>query len=325
MSAIIGAFLSDYPNAEHYQAYLMQEAERRGFAVRFLEYATAQPEDLEGVSILFGHPSADLIRSAKGLKLFFNCWAGMDAYTQEDFAGSPGCCIANASGAYGLMIAEHVVMGLLMLLHRQREYDALISAGEWRRVEGTIGSIRGKRVTILGTGDIGTEVARRLRPFGPARLTGISRSGRQHSLFDAVFPVEALDLLLQETDVLICAIPGTTETKGMLDKKRLALLPQGALLVNVGRGSLVDQEAMTEMLQAHTLAGAVIDVTVPEPLPAAHPLRQMEHVILTPHIAGSLVALPYTCTKTVEMFLEDLDHFIAGEPLAHGASLAAGY
>ena len=324
MNGIIGAFLNDFPGDGFKPAFAAQ-ATARGYAVRFLDYGHVSDAELEGLTCLFGHPGAEVLGRTRNLAFFCNCWAGMDAYREEDLAGSPGCLVTNSSGAYGLMIAEHVVMALLMLYHRQREYDILVRAGEWHRVSGTIDTLYGKRVTLLGTGDIGREVAKRLRPFGVACIRGVSRSGRAVEGFDDVHAVAGLDALLPETDILICAVPGTGETRGLLTRERLVSLPRGAVFCNVGRGSLVDQDALTELLVDGRLGGAVVDVTEPEPLGADHPLRFLDNVILTPHIAGSLVALEETCRRTVAMFFEDLDRFTAGQPLRYTASLERGY
>ena len=125
-----------------------------------------------------------------------------------------------------------------------------------------------------------------------------------------------LDSVLQETDILVMALPSTGETVGVLSRERIALLPPQAIVVNVGRGTAVDQEALAEALNAGRIAGAALDVFVPEPLPQDHYLWTTKNLLITPHVAGNM-SLGYTRDKDVDMFCEDLENFAAGRPLAH--------
>lgn len=210
----------------------------------------------------------------------------MDRFCRDDLYQNPDCLLTNASGAYGTTIAEHSVMVSLMLLRRQMEYTEIIREGGWRVLPGGIHSLHGARVTCLGTGDIGTEFARRVRAFHPASLTGVSRSGRANADFDAVHPVTELDQLLPETDLLFMSLPSVSDTVNILNADRMALLPKGAYVVNVGRGTAIDQDALIKALDSGHLAGAALDVVVPEPLPADHPLRKAKNLLLTPHRRG---------------------------------------
>ena len=135
------------------------------------------------------------------------------------------------------------------------------------------------------------------------------RAGRLNVNGDNIF-------VLPETDILVMALPSTAETVGILSRERIALLPDSAFVVNVGRGTAIDQEALCDALNAGQLAGAALDVVVPEPLPADHPLRRARNLLLTPHVAGNMT-LGYTCDKSVQMFCDDLENYAAGRPLAH--------
>jgi phosphoglycerate dehydrogenase-like enzyme len=236
---------------------------------------------------------------------------------------APDALLSNSSVAYGVTIAEHIVMVTLELMRRQMEYNGIVSRREWRR-DLPIRSIHGSRITLLGTGDIGQEAAVRLRSFDPACLVGVNRSGKNpQGLFDRVLPQEQLDIALPETDILVISLPGTKETYHMLDARRLRLLPDQALVINVGRGSVIDQKALEKELRAGRLRAA-LDVFEQEPLPADDPLWDCPNLLIAPHVAGNMT-LPYTKDRIVELFLEDFENYCAGKPLARLVDLKKGY
>ena len=210
-----------------------------------------------------------------------------------------------------------------MMMRRMPEYQSAMAEKHWL-ASLPIHSIHGSRFTLLGTGEIGRNIARRLRAMGAAHVAGVSRSGRPQPDFDTVLPIESLDSILPETDALILALPGTAETAGILSRERLALLPESAFVVNVGRGSAIDQIALCDALNSGRLAGAALDVMTPEPPPEDSPLWSAKNIILTPHVSGS-TNLPYTCNLTVELFCRNLRRYAAGEPLEDIVDRAAGY
>ena len=192
-------------------------------------------------------------------------------------------------------------------------------------LHGPIRSIRGLRVTLLGTGDIGSHTARSLSAMG-AEVRGVRRNPDKPAdpAFREVRAVTELDSLLPETDALILALPSTKATQGILSQERLALLPADACVINVGRGTAIDQEALMDALNGERLAGAALDVMVPEPLPPDHPLWDTKNLLLTPHCSGN-TTLAYSRERIVEMFLEDLDRYAAGQPLTHLVNRREGY
>ena len=152
----------------------------------------------------------------------------------------------------------------------------------------------------------------------------MSRSGRANADFDKVYPVTALDELLPETDLLFMSLPSVSDTVNILNAARMALLPEGAYVVNVGRGTAIDQDALIASLDSGHLAGAALDVVVPEPLPADHSLRRAKNLLLTPHVAGNMT-LGYTCERNVALFCENLENYAAGRPLHHLVDRKKGY
>ena len=178
-----------------------------------------------------------------------------------------------------------------------------------------IRSIYGEDFVVLGTGDIGGHIARNLHALGAGRVTGLCRSGRAPGAWwDEVLPIDALDEILPRTHFLLMALPSTPETVGILTRERIALLPEDAYVVNVGRGTAIDQEALLEALDAGRLAGAALDVMLPEPPPQDHPLWQTRNLLLTPHVSGNMT-LGYTRQANVDLFCENLRNYAAGKPL----------
>ena len=298
-----------------HKAQIQKTAEELGFAPHFFtldqfEEAKACVQDCE---ILYAH-SPDLLRAAPATLKWYCCsFAGVDPYCKDPAIFANPDCILTNSNVYGVTIAEHVVMVTLMLLRRMPEYEEVVRNRSWSN-QLPIRSIRDNEFTILGTGNIGVNVADRMRGMGAAKIIGLSRSGRPHPAFDEVHPIADLDKVLPDTKILVMALPGTAETIHILNRERIALLPKDAYIINVGRGTAIEQEPLIEALNEGRIAGAALDVMNPEPLPHDHPLWSAKNLILTPHVSGNMT-LGYTCDTNVAMFCEDLKNYAAGKPL----------
>ena len=308
-----------------HKAQIQKTAEEAGFVPHFFtldqfEEAKACVQDCE---VLYAH-SPKLLRAAPATLKWYCCsFAGVDPYCKDpSIFANPDCVLTN-SNVYGVTIAEHVVMVTLMLLRRMPEYEEIVRNRSWSN-QLPIRSIRDNEFTILGTGNIGVNVAERMRGMGAAKIIGLSRSGRPHPAFDEVHPIADLDKVLPDTKILVMALPGTAETIHILDRARIALLPKDACVINVGRGTAVEQEPLIEALNSGRIAGAALDVMDPEPLPQDHPLWSAKNLILTPHVSGNMT-LGYTCDTNVAMFCEDLKNYAAGKPLNGFVDRAKGY
>ena len=306
---------------EKHREQIRAAAERNGFEALFFDHHVHAFPYLEDAEIVFGQ-SAQLAKRAPKLRWLCTPSAGVDQFRGNVFA-SPDAVLTNSSGAYGVTISEHVVMITLEMLRRQMDYNKIVSRRDWKR-DLPIRSILGSRVTLLGTGDIGQETALRFRAFRPKALLGVNRSGdNPRGLFDRAVRQEELDSLLPKTDILIISLPGTEETFHMLDSRRLALLPDQALVVNVGRGSVICQESLERELRMGRLHAA-LDVFEKEPLLPQDSLWTCPNLMIMPHVAGNMT-LPYTRDRIVELFLEDFDNYCAGRPLVHQVDLKKGY
>ena len=302
---------------------ILAAAVRHGFSVQFFANGQEALPELSKAEVVLGQ-SAFLAQNAPKLRWLCTPSAGVDQFLGGGVFAAPDALLSNSSGAYGVTIAEHIVMVTLELMRRQMEYNGIVSRREWRR-DLPIRSIHGSRIALLGTGDIGREAALRLRAFSPACLVGMNRSGRNpNGLFDRIISESELDAVLPGTDLLILSLPDTPETCGILNGKRLDLLPRDAYLVNVGRGSAIDQRALETLLRCGHLAGAALDVFEEEPLPRDSGLWDCPRLLVTPHVAGNMT-LAYTVDRIIDQFLEDFENYCAGRPLAHLVDRKMGY
>ena len=280
--------------------------------------------DCADIEIILGEPENSTVHLMKNLRWIQMTWAGANKYTSAvDFPEH--ITLTSASGAYGCVISEYIVSGILALYKNLFPYRAQMQSGTWNQLEGD-DTLEGKRVLILGTGNIGQETAAKLRCFG-AHTVGICRTpGNRHVSFDELYTTDNVDAQLQRADVVIIALPGTAETKGMFDAQRFERMKAGTIFVNVGRGFVVDTDALTAALQKGLLRGAVLDVTDPEPLPAKHPLRYMENVILTPHISGvSWGENKFTRKRILDIFCENMKRDHNHEPKKNRIDFSKGY
>ena len=257
------------------------------------------------IEIVFGEPENSTILSMKKLRWIQMTWAGANKYTSAP--GFPqNITLTSASGAHGYVISEYIVSGLLALTKSLFLYREQIKNGGWSKIDCN-DTLEGKRVVILGTGNIGQETAKKLRFFG-CYIIGICRTPvKKHINFDEIYTAEKIDTQLESADIVIIALPGTEETAGVFNAERINKMKKDTILVNVGRGFIVNTEDLTTALQNGAFKEAILDVTEPEPLPKDHPLRNMENVLLTPHISGTTWGEnKFTRKRIIEIFCENL-------------------
>jgi phosphoglycerate dehydrogenase-like enzyme len=240
-----------------------------------------------------------------------------------------GVAVTNASGVHGPNIAEHVLAMILMFTRWMPRFFRAQLAHRWdrnisSRSDGP-GELTGRTLLIVGLGRIGEAIAARARPFG-VRIVALKRDpARRHDAdvaVDELLPLSALDDALGRADHVCLTVPLTPETHHLMDARRLACLRPSAYLYNVSRGAVVDEAALVEALRAGKLAGAGLDVFEQEPLPAGSPLWDLDNVILTPHLSG---ATPLYYDRTAALFADNLDRFLAGQPLHNRFDPARGY
>jgi phosphoglycerate dehydrogenase-like enzyme len=304
-----------------------REQLRRVGECRFVFGESLTPEQraqaISCADAIIGEPDLAEIKRADKLAWIQMTWAGTDKYTCIE--GFPReIALTTASGAFGAVIAEYVFGGILSLYRRFPAYRTQQQRHIWRDC-GSERTIEGSRVLILGAGDIGENLAVRFQAFG-AYVSGIRRSaGVCPAGFDEMTTLPQLEPQLAAADIVIGCLPNTPQTRHLLGAQELRQMKPNAVLVNVGRGSLIRTEELAAVLREGHLLGAVLDVTEPEPLPETHPLWDMDNVLLTPHIAGpSLNHAPQTEDKIFALCCDNLRRWLAGQPLRNRVDWESG-
>jgi len=307
---------------EERKAKILKAAEAAGFEVEFFDNDDAAVGHVGDAEVLYCETPKVPV-GAKELKWCQSSYAGIAPYLAPGVLPED-CMLTNGAGSYGVTISEHIIMVTLMMLKRMPEYQEIVRRREWRH-DLSIRSIFQSRVTIAGTGNIGKFTANRMKAMGASTVIGVNHSGKcDEPSFDRIITSGHLDEVLPDTDILVMCVPDTPETQGMLSRERIALLPKHAVIVNVGRGTSIDQDALIEALNSGQIAGAALDVMVPEPLPKEHPLWDAKNVIITPHVSGNMT-LEFTCDMSVDLFCANLERYAKGEPLKHLVDRKRGY
>ena len=235
--------------------------------------------------------------------------------------------VTNSRGIQAAAMAEFVIGSLLVLSRRFHLMLAAQRERRWVQDELTRDvwpwSVRGRRMTIVGFGTTGREVARRAHAFG-MRVIGIRRRVEQPKpeFVDRIVGPGELDEALRGCDVLVIAAPFIAETDGLIGGERLAMLKPGAIVINVARGQIIDETALIAALEKGHLGGAVLDVFRHEPLDPASVLWSMPNVIISPHVSG---VRPDHWDEVIDLFAENLRRFQRGDPLLNPVNVRAGY
>jgi phosphoglycerate dehydrogenase-like enzyme len=275
----------------------------------------------------FGIPRA-LFDRARRLKWVHSAAAGVASALYPEMRDS-AVVLSNSAGVHAIPIAEYVVAGIL---HFCRGLDVAAGqqqAAQWDKSfyvaeDSPVREVGGARILIVGAGGLGTAVATRLSALG-ATCVGVRRRPEQGAPpgFSRVVGPDALDAELPEADVVVLTAPATAESTGLLTAARLKLLKPRSILVNVARGSLVDQDALATALKNGSIRGAVLDVFEKEPLAADSPLWQLRNALLTPHI--SPVSPGRFWPRALEVFCDNWRRYDRGEPLRNLVDKQAGY
>lgn len=308
------------PVTEKHKELFKREAPSAEFV--FISRNDIKKEMMENTDVIIGNPPVDLIKEAKGLKWIHLGSAGADRFVNEGVLPA-GTILTNSSGAYGPAIADYMLAVLLELFHNLHLYRDNQMLNLWKD-EGCVRSIRECVVLIVGLGDIGGEFAKRIKALGGYTI-GVRRTNHSRPDYvDELYLADELDTILPRADVVALTLPGTRETYRLFSAERLKKIKHGAVIINIGRGTAIDTDALCDCIDSGHLAGAALDVTDPEPLPAGHRLWKMKNVVITPHISGGY-HLSETFERIIRISAENLRRYTMDEDLLNIVNTVIGY
>jgi phosphoglycerate dehydrogenase-like enzyme len=302
------------PFTKEYQDQTLSIAS--GHTVRFIGLDKPTQEQLEDATVIIGNPAAEDLALCRRLRWLQLRTAGTDAYLKSGVLPA-GTVLTNASGGYGTAISEYLLAATFALCKQMHRYRDRQNRHIWQPAA-DIRCIARSTVLVVGSGDIGSNYAKKMHALG-ARVNGIRRNlAGKPEYFEKMGTLDDLDDMLPEADIVALCLPATSRTTGLMNAARLSKMKRGALLLNIGRGVLVDTQALMSALDYGQIAGAALDVTDPEPLPQDHPLWDYENVIITPHSAGGeYFGVIYD--DTIAVCLNNLKRYLNAEPLKNVA------
>jgi len=261
----------------------------------------------------------ELIDSAPRLRWIHAATTGIDQFSPLGL-DKKGITLTNSRGVHGSQMCEQIFCFMLSLIRRSFKYFEHQKEHSWQREE--MDTLDGKTLLIIGVGAIGAELARRARVFN-MQVVGVKKKPSTIPDLDRVVPAEELHSVLPQADFTVILVPYTAETHHLIGKQELSLMKEEAFLINVSRGSIVNQHALVEALQNKVIAGAGLDVTDPEPLPADSELWDLDNVIITPHVGGFI---PGYYDMILDLFCENLKAYRTGKkPPKNLVNLQRGY
>jgi phosphoglycerate dehydrogenase-like enzyme len=272
---------------------------------------------LKEAEILYDFPRGhvkDLLQVAPKLRWIQSSFVGAGDLIEQAGLQESDVIVTNASGVYSGPLAEFAIMALLAHAKDLERLQRDKAEKRWRQLATDI--LDGKTLCVVGMGSIGRAVAVRARPFG-VRVAGVKRTVHKDDAAwgyaDELYATRDLHAALREADYVVATLPGTPETYHLLDAEAILAMKQGAYLVNVGRGLVVDEGALVEALESGHLSGAALDVFEKEPLPEGSPLWDLENAIISSH---STASVPGRANELlVELFTNNLRRYLNGEPL----------
>ncbi|MCL2374078.1 MAG: D-2-hydroxyacid dehydrogenase [Treponema sp.] len=295
-----------------------------GYNVIFNESENTDLIDAQAAAdatVIFGNPKASFLKLCPRLKWLQLQSSGANEYINGELKET--ALLSCATGCYGHAVSEHMAALTLAMMKKLHLYRDEQAACRWKH-RGNVKSIRGAVVLVIGLGDLGSGYARHMKALG-SYLIGIRRAaGLKPDYLDELLPLENLDEAIPRADVIALAIPATKDTAGIIDRARLGKMKKDAIIINAGRGSAIDTEALCDALEAGALGGAGLEVTDPEPLPPEHRLWKLENAFITPHVAGGRY-MPETYQYIMRLNLENARRFIQGQDLKSLVDTKTGY
>lgn len=263
-------------------------------------------EYMKTTPVATGHAlGEDLLSHAENVSLFACAAAGVD-HLPIDTLEENGIAVTNASGIHGPNIAEQVIANILIFSRNLHYGWQRQEKNEWRSYQSHRREIKNSTVTIVGLGHIGQSITERLEPFGCHQI-GVRYTPEKGGPTDEVigFESDEFHAALARTDYLVLACPLTETTRNLISNAEFETLPPDSIIVNIGRGPIIDTDALLDAIKGNSIRGAALDVTDPEPLPPDHELWNMGNVLITPHNSGDT---PQYYPRLADIVARNLQH-----------------
>lgn len=300
-----------------------EEARQKLSAIKsdliFIDRQKEDPASYRHAEAVLGNLPVSVLKEMPELR-----WVQLDSAGADAYLSLPSSItLTNASGAYGTAISEYMLTCTLAAIRKFYAYDHLQKEREWVNL-GPVKTIADLKVLCLGMGNIGTAYAERMHMLG-AHVDGVRHSLKEKpACYDHQYLMADLDRILPDYDVIAMSLPATPETENCMNRERLARTRQGSILINVGRGSALDEDALLLLARRHHFSRVFLDVMRYEPLPKNNPLWNCEDITITPHIAGRFNAA-VTYEQIIDILCTNLNHYLKQEPLEHIVDRTRGY
>ncbi len=284
-----------------------------------LEIESIKREIVDAEVLFAGVFNAEIFSKAERLRWVQSRWTGVNRYLFPEFTSS-SVILTNERGIHPTPISDHVLGIMLVFSRKLNMFMQFQLQKKWQKLVGD--KLEGKTVGIVGLGAIGNEVAKKAKCFGMRIIATKKSIGDKPPYVDELLPHTQLTHLLRESDFVVLSVPFTKETDHMIGEKELRLMKRNSILINISRGGIVDEKAITLALKERRIAGAGLDVFEKEPLPPDSELWSLENIVITPHASSWI---PENNEMICERFIDNLKRFISGQPLRDVVDKQVGY
>lgn len=279
-------------------------------------------EVLDQIEIYIGWRLKVPIKAMPNLKWIHFFMAGMDRYTEMFRKLNNPPIVTNGSGTFDVPIGEHSIAVLLGVIRNINKYVINQSQRLWKN-EGEVQDIKGSTAGIVGFGNIGSYTAKLLKAFGAKILVQkVSKINKPDYVDEVFYGNDGLDEMIPKCDFVLIFLPGTEQTRNLFDKQRLLKMKKGAVITNIGRGHVINSDALAELIEQGHIGGAGLDVTDPEPLNKDHKLWGLSNVIITPHVS---YWSPNDKHRMVGVFEDNLKKYLENEKMPNEIDFNKGY
>lgn len=287
------------------------------------EFIIGESRGFKDCEIIWGLPNASTLSEYKNLRWIQSIFAGVDNYVQNKDIIPNNLKLTTATGVYDLTISEYLLATHLSLYKNLHLYRDNQSECLWKGIGG-IKSIKGSTVLVWGMGGIGTSYAKLVKNMG-AYVIGVRRADNSKPDFvDEIYLADEVHKVLHKADMIAVTMPKTSKTDNLINKNMIDKMKDGAMIMNIGRGSIINTDDLCDALESGKLSGAGLDVVDPEPLPNDHKLWKMKNVIITPHTSG-LFTYKEPLEISLELFKNNLHRYFNGEQLINEVDFDEGY